>query len=121
MGNLIRMSRGQFRRARTLVRRFCANYDGGYCILLDDGEPCPCPQLLTPSLICRYFRSCVLPADQALFAEITLTRASRRCLICGAPIVSCSNAAKYCPRCAVQERRRKDAERKRKNPVHIRK
>lgn len=115
------MNRSQFRRVRTLIRRLCANCDGGNCILLDDGEPCACPQLLTPSLICRYFRSCVLPADRELFHDVMLTSASRRCVICGAPVVSGSNAAKYCPRCAVRERRRKDAERKRKPRIPIRK
>ena len=116
-----RMDRGQFRRARTLIRRLCANCDGGNCILLDDGESCPCPQLLTPSVICRYFRSCVLPADRELFSELTPTRSTRRCLICGAPFFSGSNAAKYCSFCAARQRHKKDAERKRKIRSHVRK
>ena len=115
------MNRGQFRRVRALIRRLCANYDSGNCLLLDDGESCTCPQLLTPSLICKYFRAVVLPTDPELLASITHACSPRRCRICGAPVYSTSNAAKYCPICAVRERRRKDAERKRKRHIHIRK
>ena len=37
-----RMSEAQFRRAGKLIRRLCANYDGGNCLPLDDGDVCPC-------------------------------------------------------------------------------
>ena len=36
--NLPRMDYRQHRRARRLVHE-CCNYDGGNCLLLDDGEP----------------------------------------------------------------------------------
>ena len=38
-----RMDYRQHRRARRLVHE-CCNYDGGNCLLLDDGEPCVCVQ-----------------------------------------------------------------------------
>ena len=41
--NLPRMDYRQHRRARRLVHE-CCNYDGGNCLLLDDGEPCVCVQ-----------------------------------------------------------------------------
>ena len=104
----------QARRVRQLVRRLCANCDRGNCLLLDDGDPCFCPQLLTSSLICRYFRSAVLPDDPELSAAINQKRMIRRCRICGSPLCSTSNAAKYCPACAVKERRRRDVLRKKK-------
>ena len=115
MDKLPRMDRTQFRRVRALIRRACANCDGGNCLLLDDGEPCVCPQLLTQTLVCRYFRAAVLPADRELSAAVTEKQSKRVCRLCGAPIYSTSNAAKYCRQCAVRERRRKDAERKRKH------
>lgn len=116
MADLPRMDNRQFRRARRLISRLCANYDNGNCLPLDDGDPCPCPQLMTPALICKYFRAAVLPADRELRAAIMREKPIKRCHICGAPIVSLSNAAKYCPGCALRERRRKDAERKRNRP-----
>ena len=37
------MNYPQYRRMRKLVHE-CCNYDGGKCILLDDGEECVCPE-----------------------------------------------------------------------------
>ena len=39
------------------------NYDCGNCLLLDNGEECVCPQSITYSLICKWFRAAVLPLD----------------------------------------------------------
>ena len=39
-----RMTEGQLRRARKLIRRLCANYDEGNCLALDEGEGCVCVQ-----------------------------------------------------------------------------
>ena len=41
-----RMDYRQHRRARRLVHE-CCNYDGGNCLLLDDGEPCVCVQSIS--------------------------------------------------------------------------
>ena len=116
MADLPRMDDRQFRHAKKLIRRLCANYDGGSCLPLDDGDLCPCPQMISPTLICKYFRAAVLPDDRKLYAAIMEQKPVRSCCVCGAPIVSLSNAAKYCPACAIRERRRKDAERKRNQP-----
>lgn len=121
MAELPRMTDRQFSRAKRLIRRLCANYDGGNCLPLDDGDFCPCPQLLTRTLICKYFRAAVLPDDRELCAEIMGEKPVRSCRICGAPIFSHSNAAKYCPKCALRERRKRDAERKRKPSSNLRK
>ena len=57
----------------------------------------------------------VLPLDAALCAEITKGRDEiKRCAVCGAAFTPNSNRAKYCPDCAVQVRRKKEAERQRK-------
>ena len=37
MGEPPRMNEKQFSRAKKLLRRLCANYDHGNCLLLDDG------------------------------------------------------------------------------------
>ena len=53
------MTYQQCRAARRLVRE-CCNYDCGNCLLLDDGEECVCPQGISYSLICKWFRTAVL-------------------------------------------------------------
>jgi len=111
------MNDRQFRRVKRLISRLCANYDRGSCLLLDDGyAPCICPQLISNTLLCRYFRAAVLPDDRELYAEIMRERPVKSCHICGTPVVSRSNAAKYCPACALLERRKRDRERKRNWP-----
>ena len=55
----------QYRRARRLVHE-CCNYIDGNCIALDDGEECVCVQSISYSLLCRWFRTAVLPQDKEL-------------------------------------------------------
>ena len=66
---LPRMDYRQHRRARRLVHE-CCNYDGGNCLLLDDGEPCVCVQSISLSLMCRWFRVAILPLDGELAAAL---------------------------------------------------
>ena len=61
---MIRLNDAQHRRVKKLTRCHCANNVRGCCLLLDDGEPCVCVQAISYSLICRYFREAVLPADR---------------------------------------------------------
>lgn len=107
---LPRMTEAQFRKAKKLIRRLCANCDHGNCLLLDDGEVCVCPQLISYSLLCRYFRAAVLPADQELCAEMMASSALRRCAECGQAFVSEHPNALYCKRCAASRTRRKKRE-----------
>ena len=111
--NLPRMDYRQHRRARRLVHE-CCNYDGGNCLLLDDGEPCVCVQSISLSLMCRWFRVAVLPLDGELAAALLYRGSRKRCAVCGAAFVPKSNRGKYCPDCAARVRRRKEAERQRK-------
>lgn len=118
--NIPRMSYPQYRKARRLTHE-CCNYCNGNCLLLDDGEECVCVQSISYSLLCRWFKVAVLPLDAALCAEITKGRDEiKRCAVCGAAFTPNSNRAKYCPDCAVQVRRKKEAERQRKKipPVY---
>ena len=101
-------------KARRLTHE-CCNYCNGNCLLLDDGEECVCVQSISYSLLCRWFKVAVLPLDAALCAEITKGRDEiKRCAVCGAAFTPNSNRAKYCADCAVQVRRKKEAERQRK-------
>jgi len=66
-----RLTPAQRARCNRLIRRLCANYDGGNCLPLDDGEGCVCVQTISYSLLCKYFRRAVLPADKVLCAIFT--------------------------------------------------
>ena len=110
---IVHMNYQQYRTARRLVHS-CCNYDGGCCLLLDDGEECVCPQSITYSLICKWFRAAVLPLNAGLCAALLYRDRMKPCAICGSYYVPKSNRAKYCPECAVAARRKKEAERQRK-------
>ena len=110
---IVHMNYQQYRTARRLVHS-CCNYDGGCCLLLDNGEECVCPQSITYSLICKWFRAAVLPLDAGLCAALLYRDRMKPCAICGSYFVPKSNRAKYCPDCAVTARRKKEAERQRK-------
>ena len=97
-----------------LVRRECCNCDNGHCILLDDGDECVCPQLISYSLLCKWFRIAVLPLDKLLYAELFKTEDKKRCTVCGAFFASKSNSVKYCPDCRKRITNRQAAERMRK-------
>ena len=42
-----RLTPENHRKVNALVRTFCCNYFDGNCILLDNGEPCVCPQSIS--------------------------------------------------------------------------
>ena len=84
MDEIKRLTPAQRARCNRLIRRLCANYDGGNCMPLDDGEGCVCVQMISYSLLCKYFRRAVLPADKVLCADIYRQR-TRTCERCGKP------------------------------------
>ena len=105
------MDEFQFRRAKKLVRSLCANNDYGNCLLLDNGfDTCVCPQLISYSLICKYFRAAVLPADRELHAEIMGTDHRKRCGECLQPFVPKHKNTLYCKSCAAKRTRQKKRE-----------
>ena len=114
MSKIPRMSAEQARRVRKLIRALCANCDGSNCLLLDDGDTCVCPQLITSSLICKYFRASVLPEDRDLQTALLYRSDAKRCESCGALFVPASNRGKYCADCAAIEQRKKTRERVRR-------
>ena len=65
MTGLKRLTPPQSRKVNSLVKKECCNCDNGHCILLDDGEECVCPQLISYSLLCKWFQTAVLPLDIA--------------------------------------------------------
>ena len=113
-GGLCRMDTGQSRRAGDLIRKQCCNYMQGSCLLLD----CACPQLLTDSICCRWFRYVVLKNDPQLeadvFGKLSGGAKAKPCAACGVLFLPGSNRAKYCPVCRQKIRREKGRNRIRK-------
>ena len=81
---MIRLDEKQYRAVKKMARAACANNDCGNCLLLDDGETCVCVQSISYSLLCRYFREAVLPADRQLCEQITRSGETdlKRCAVC---------------------------------------
>ena len=78
MTGIKRLSSRQSRKVNTLVKKECCNCENGNCILLDDGDTCVCPQLISYSLLCKWFRIAVLPLDKLLYAELYQTDCRKR-------------------------------------------
>lgn len=118
----MRMSDSQRRRADALIKSLCANYFHGNCLLLDVGVEVPCPQLITNSLVCRYFRDVLLEDKdgKALKAEIMGEDTAKTCEVCGKPFRAISNRAKYCARCSeIQTRKQATARKRKQRGVHV--
>ena len=108
------MTYSQYRAVRRLVHS-CCNHQDGNCLLLDDGEECVCPQSISYSLICRWFRAAVLPLDESLCAALLYRENMKKCVLCGGRYIPKSNRAKYCPDCApIVHRRQKAASERRR-------
>ena len=118
-GSLYRMTPAQRKQANALIRRECCCYEDGNCLLLDDGDTHTCPQTISFSVCCKWFRWSVLPLDGTLEAEIFRDKDLKRCAVCGGVFVPKSNRAKYCPGCAarVHRRQKTESERKRRSAV----
>ena len=118
-GSLYRMTPAQRKQANALIRRECCCYEDGNCMFLDDGDTCTCPQTISFSVCCKWFRWSVLPQVGTLEAEIFRDKELKRCAVCGRVFVPKSNRAKYCPGCAarVHRRQKTESERKRRSTV----
>ena len=82
-GSLFRLTPGQLRSMRGLTKR-CCNFSGGDCLLLDGA----CPQYISRSLLCRWFRRAVLPRQPKLEQAILSPKKLRRCEVCGTGILA---------------------------------
>ena len=108
-GTLFRLTPGQVRSVRKLVKR-CCNFADGDCLPLDG----TCPQAISHSLICRWFRHAVLPKQPKLEQAILTPKKLHRCQVCGKDFLARSGRTKYCPACAKEVHRRQKAKSARK-------
>ena len=108
-GSLFRLTPGQLRSVRGLTKR-CCTFSGGDCLLLDG----VCPQYVSRSLLCLWFRRAVLPQQPKLQQTLLRPKKLRRCAVCGRGILARSGRTKYCPACAATVHRRQKAKSARK-------
>ena len=94
---------------RGLTKR-CCNFLDGDCLLLDG----VCPQYISRSLLCRWFRRAVLPRQPKLEQAILSPKELRRCEVCGRGFLTHFGRAKYCRDCAAKVHRKQKAESARK-------
>ena len=85
-GTHYRMTPAQRKQANALIRRECCNCEDGDCIALDDGDTCTCPQMISFSVCCKWFRWSVLPQIGMLEAEIFRDKELKRCAVCGSTV-----------------------------------
>ena len=83
----------------------CCNFLDGDCLLLDG----VCPQHISRSLLCRWFRRAVLPQQPKLEQAILSPKKLRRCEVCGKGVLARSGRTKYCPACAREVHRQQKA------------
>ena len=119
MSDIKRLDTKQSRRINTLVRKECCNFDGGHCILLDDGDPCVCPQIISFSLLCRWCRVAVLPLDKELYIQLTRPPNTKQCSVCGRYYLYKGNKSKYCPDCKKTVLRRQKADYQRRQRYKV--
>ena len=114
------MTYQQYRTARRLVHS-CCNYDCGNCLLLDNGEECVCPQSITYSLVCKWFRAAVLPLDAGLCLALfpPPSGRQRRCRECGRLFVPPRHNTLYCSICAANRAKRSKREWARKKRADV--
>ena len=103
-GTLFRLTPGQLRSVRGLTKR-CCNFLDGDCLLLDG----VCPQYISRSLICRWFRRAVLPQQPSWnrpFSARKNSAAAKTAARAFSPAPAGQNTAPPAPRRFTASRRR---------------
>lgn len=111
------MNEEQFRQAKRHIQNLCANWDKGKCLLLGR----ICPQIMSYTLLCKYFREAVLPDWECrqLYASLFKDYNVRRCAVCGKSLQGKSSRTKYCPKCALLVHRQQKAKSIRKKRANV--
>jgi hypothetical protein len=72
------MTASQKREAVKLIRNLCSYCDNGNCIYLDRGETVVCPQSISYTVCCKFFRNVLVTTTTAIV--FTLTGAKQLCV-----------------------------------------
>lgn len=108
---MIKVTDKQLKEMKKNIKSGCCNYDNGQCIVLD----CECPQMITTSLCCKWYREAVLPDNKLLYADIYKSDDVSKCKMCGNKFVKTGNRQQYCPECAKKNRTAKKHQYNREN------
>lgn len=84
---VIKITPQQAKKVNALLRKLCANYDGGNCLLLDDGEPCVCVQSISKYGLLQLLQECRAPSGRR--AARRDNEADRRQALCAVPSGVC--------------------------------
>lgn len=111
------MTTEQARKAFSLIRAECCNYESGNCKILMDDTDSKCKQLRTKAMHCNWFREAVLPLDKGLEVSIFNSNGNdnkKTCAECGKSFMPKNNKQKYCLKCIPKVIRKQNSERQRK-------
>ena len=115
--NSVEMTTEQARKAFSLIRAECCNYESGNCKMLTDDVDCKCKQLKTRAMYCSWFREAVLPQDKGLEVNILNSDGNdnkKICAECGKAFLPKNNKQKYCVKCIPKVVRKQNLERQQK-------
>ena len=115
MSDRIRMNEDQFGRAKRLIRKNCCNFSRGNCLCLDNGESCACAQVITRTVVCNWFKEAILLLDEKLHSELMPAKVGKFCKACGKPVSSKNSNIRYCSKCAYEQKKKKEADRKKRS------
>lgn len=108
MSDIPRMNEEQLKVARKLIKQHCCNFQQGSCISVDWSFCNICPQWNSYSLLCKWFRNCVMPLDWGFQQEVLHPHTYKRhCEICKKLYVPTGPNSKYCDSCSIEQRRKK--------------
>jgi hypothetical protein len=96
-----RMNEEQLKAARRLIRQHCCNFQQGSCIAVDWAFCNICPQWNSYSVICKWFRSYVMPLNKDLTQSVLYPYVRKQhCNVCKKLYVPTGPNSKYCEICA---------------------
>ncbi len=117
----IRTNIKQANKIKELIKKECANYVGGECILLDTN----CPQMgCIYSVLCKYFINSVLPLDKDLYKELLEGAGEETglydkvCKMCNKHFTSDKKQEQYCDNCKKKARAERNKRYYKKNRTH---
>jgi hypothetical protein len=103
----IRTDFTQANKIKELIKKHCANYMNGNCILLDT----TCPQMgCMYSVLCKYFINSILPLDKKLYKELLEGAGEETglydkvCKKCNKHFTSDKKTEQYCDKCKKKAR-----------------
>lgn len=111
------MTTEQARKAFSLIRAECCNYESGICKMLVDDTDSKCKQVKTRAMCCSWFKEAVLPLDKGLEVSIFNSEGNdnkKICAECKKSFMPRNNKQKYCVKCVPKVVRKQNLERQRK-------